>query len=316
MIMDISGMGFTDELSSLQPGMNLGNLHIVSFIGKGAIGEVYLAQHEILGKQFALKVIPKGFTAGEAVEAFKTAARIQTKLDHPYILRIDDLGEEDMFYWLRMEYIEGEITADKTRIRTLEDLIRHNNGALTQDEVCYYIYYLLLGLDHAHEQGVVHSDLKPANVLLAEEGVKISELGVTELIGHAWDDFHLLRKNPLMEPTPFDPLPGFSRLLPSLLNAFEYYSPEQRAGKKPDFTSNLYTVGLICYRMLTGRHCLSMEPPTHCVNGINPRWDLWISKALAYSTEDRFQSASEMLQAMPGLESDETAEKSESKAAS
>ncbi len=304
-------MGFTDELSSLQPGMNIGNLHIVSFIGKGAIGEVYLAQHDILGKQFALKVIPKGFSAEEAAEAFKQAARIQTKLDHPHILRIDDLGEEDMFYWLRMEYIEGEVTADKTKVRTLGDLMRHNKGALTEEEVCYYVYYLLLGLDHAHSQKVIHSDLKPSNVMLAEEGVKISELGVTDLIGHAWDDFHLLRHDIRLEPTPFDPLPGFSRALPALLSAFEYYSPEQRVGKSPDVASNLYTVGLMTYRMLTGRHCLSMDPPTRTVNGINPRWDAWMTQALAYDPEDRFQSAAEMLEAMPGLQSSEAADTSD-----
>lgn len=308
MIMDISGMGFTDELSSLQSGMNIGNLHIVSFVGKGAIGEVYLAQHEILGKQFAVKVIPKGFSPEEAAEAFKQAARIQTKLDHPYILRIDDLGEEEMFYWLRMEYIEGEVTAENTQIRTLEDLMLQNKGGLTEEEVCYYMYYLLLGLDHAHTQGVIHADLKPANVLLAVDGVKISELGVTDLIGHAWDDFHLLRQNPFMEPTPFDPLPGFSRLLPALLSAFEYYSPEQRVGNQPTAQSNLYTIGLMTYRMLTGRHCLSMGPLTRAVKGINPGWDEWMAQALAYVPEDRFQSATEMLQAMPGLDASDEAE--------
>lgn len=306
--MDISGMGFTDELSSLQPGMSLGNLHIVSFIGKGAIGEVYLAQHEMLGKQFAVKVIPKGFNGEDGVEVFKQAARIQTKLDHPNILRIDDLGEEDMFYWLRMEHIEGELTAEKMNIRTLEDLMRNNKGPLTEEEVNYYLYYLLLGLDHAHNEGVIHEDLKPANVMITEDGVKVSELGVTDLIGHAWDDFHLLRQDIRLDPTPFDPLPGFSRALPSLLNAFEYYSPEQRAGKQPDVASNLYTVGLITYRMLTGRHSLSLDLPTNAVNGINPRWDAWMTQALAYDTEDRFQSAADMLHAMPGLESGEEAE--------
>lgn len=300
-------MGFTDELSSLQPGMNIGNLHIVSFIGKGAIGEVYLVQHDILGKNFALKVIPKGFAAEETAEAFKKAAHIQTKLDHPHILKIDDLGEEDMFYWLRMEYIEGETTADKSQIRSIKDLLRHNNGALTEEEVCYYTYYMLLGLSHAHDQGIVPADLKPANIMIAEEGVKLAELGVTELIGHAWDDFHLLRFNQQLEPTPFEPLPGFSRALPALLNAFEYYSPEQRAGKKPDALSNLYTVGLIVYRMLTGRYGLSIDPPTKAAKGINPRWDTWIARALAYNTENRFQSALSMLEAMPGLEKEDEA---------
>lgn len=297
-------MGFTDELSSLQPGMNIGNLHVVSFIGKGAIGEVYLVQHDILGKNFALKVIPKGFAPEETAAAFKQAARIQTKLDHPHIVKIDDLGEEDVFYWLRMEYIEGETTSDKSRIRSLGDLIRHNHGGLSEEEVCYYTYYTLLGLSHAHSQGIIHADLKPANVMIAEEGVKLAELGVTDLIGHAWDDFHLLRFNQQLEPTHFDPLPGFSRALPALLNAFEYYSPEQRAGNKPDALSNLYTVGLMVYRMLTGRHCLSIDPPTYAVKGINPRWDTWIARALAYNTEDRFQDAMSMLEAMPGLERD------------
>ncbi|WP_308952297.1 serine/threonine protein kinase [Thalassobacterium maritimum] len=308
--MDISGMGFTDELSSLQPGMSLGNLQIAKFIGKGAIGEVYLAQHEMLGKQFAVKVIPKGFNGEDGATVFKQAARIQTRLDHPNILRIDDLGEEDMFYWLRMEYIEGEVTAQKVTIRTLEDLMRNNKGPLSEEEVNYYLYYLLLGLDHAHDEGIVHADLKPANVLITDEGVKISELGVTDLIGHAWDDFHLLRNDVRLDPTPFDPLPGFSRALPSLLNSFEYYSPEQRAGKQPDIASNLYTVGLITYRMLTGRYSLSLDLPTQAVNGINPRWDAWMKQALAYDTEDRFQSASDMLHAIPGLDSGDEADDS------
>jgi serine/threonine-protein kinase len=308
MIMDISGMGFTDELSSLQPGMSLGNLHIVSFIGKGAIGEVYLAQHEILGKQFAVKVIPKGFAGEDGAEIFKQAARIQANLEHPHILFVDDLGEEDMFYWLRMEYVEGEEAVGNQTIRSLEDLMQRNAGPLSEEEVDYYLYYMLLGLDHAHTQGVVHADLKPANILLAEEGVKIAELGVTELIGHAWDDFHLLRKNPRLEPTLFDPLPGFSRALPALLNTFEYYSPEQRAGQDPGPVSNLYSIGLMTYRMLTGRPGLSLELPSQAVEGLDPAWDAWVQKALKHDPSQRFQSAPEMLYAVPGLEAQDDAD--------
>ncbi|NBB78205.1 MAG: protein kinase [Verrucomicrobia bacterium] len=308
--MDISGMGFTDELSSLQPGMNLGNLHIVSFIGKGAIGEVYLAQHEILGKQFAVKVIPKGFAGEDGAEIFKQAARVQADLEHPNILRIDDLGEEDMFYWLRMEYLEGEEVTENRTTRSLEDLMQLNGGPLTEEEVQYYLYYLLVGLDHAHASGVVHADLKPANILLAEEGVKISELGVIELIGHAWDDFHLLRQNPRLEPTLFDPLPGFSRALPALLNTFEYYSPEQRAGQPPNPASNLFSVGLITYRMLTGRQSLSLELPSQAVEGLDPGWDAWVQQALAHDPSKRFQSASEMLYVIPGLEAQDDSDSS------
>lgn len=295
-------MGFTDELSALQPGMNLGNLHIVSFIGKGAMGEVYLAQHDILGKQFAVKVLPKGFAGADGGdEIFKQAARIQTKLIHPSIVRIDDLGDEGMFYWLRMEYVEGEQTAQKVRLRTMEDLMRNRNGPLTEEEVCYYMYHALVGLDFAHSKGVVHGDLKPANILLDPDGVKIAELGVVELLGHAWDDFHRLKHEPLMEPTPFDPLPGFSRSLPALLSTYEHFSPEQKAGQAPDIQSNLYTMGLITYEMLTGRHGLSADAPTKAVSRINPRWDEWFSRAVAYEPEERFSTAVEMLEAIPGL---------------
>jgi serine/threonine-protein kinase len=258
----------------------------------------------MLGREFAVKVIPKGFSGEDGPVVFKQAARIQTKHDHPHIVRVDDLGEEDMFYWLRMEFIEGEETTDQVRLRTLDDLLNYNKKALSEEEVNYYLYYLLLGLDFAHAQGVIHEDLKPSNVMIAEEGVKVSELGVTDLIGHAWDDFHIHQIEARMDPTPFDPLPGFSRALPALLTTFEFYSPEQRAGKKPDAVSNLYTVGLIAYRMLTGRRSLSMDLPSQVVSGIDPEWDAWISQALAYNAEDRFQSATEMLQAIPGLESD------------
>ena len=304
-------MGFTDEASSLQPGMTLGNLHIVSFLGKGGIGEVYLAQHEMLGKQFAVKVIPKAFASEEAAEAFKKAADVQDKIAHQNIVRIDDLGEEELFYWLRMEFVPGEATAEGATLRSLEDLMQHTGGPLSVEEVCYYLYYLLLGLDHAHGQGVVHADLNPGNVLLAEEGVKLAEFGVTELLGHAWDDFHLLRNDPLLEPTPFDPLPGFSRLLPALLKTFEYYSPEQKAGRHPDGRSNIYSVGLIAYRMLTGRQTLSPDLPTAVVPGLEPAWDAWVAKAIAYDPDARFDGALEMLHAMPGLETADDGEAAE-----
>ena len=156
--------GFTDELSSLQPGMHLGNLQILGFIGKGGIGEVYHARHEILGKEFALKLIPKGFTGADAPGAFRNAARIQTLLDHPSVAQIDDMGEEELFYWMRMEYVPAETAPDKTLIRSLEDLMRYQKGPLTEEEVCYYLYHALVGLSHAHSHGIIHGDLKPSNL--------------------------------------------------------------------------------------------------------------------------------------------------------
>ena len=154
-------------------------------------------------------------------------------------------------------------------------------------------------MDHAHKQGVIHAALKPSNLLLADEGVKVSELGVTHLLGHAWDDFHLLRNSPRLEPTQFDPLPGFSRQLPTLLDVFDYYSPEQKAIAAPTAHSNLYSVGVMVYRMLTGRVSLSHDLPSALVEGLDPAWGRWILQATAYEPADRFATAAEMLEAMP-----------------
>ncbi len=294
--------GFSDEISALQPGMRVGNLEITRFIGKGGMGEVYQVRHAMLGKDYALKLIPRGFTDDEEDEALRAAAALQSRLDHPAFVRIDDMGEESVFFWMRMELIEGGRAPDNTFIRSLEDLLRYRRGPLSEEEVSYFLYHILAGLDHAHHLGEVHGDLKPANIFLADDGVKISELGLTKLIGHAWDDFHLFQTEDRINPTPFDPLPGFSRSLPALLATFEYYSPEQRAGGEPDARGNLYTVGLIAYRLLTGRLRLGLEAPGETVKGIDPRWNGWLRRALAYDPVERFQAAAEMVESMPGLE--------------
>jgi serine/threonine protein kinase len=294
---------FTDEISSLQAGMSIGDLQIISFLGKGAIGEVYLVQNDTLDQTFALKVIPKGFSnQSDGALTLKTAEEIQAKLKHPNIIRIDALGDEGMFYWLRMEYLKGEPTGNQKTLRSLQDLMNLTKGPLTVEEVRYYLFHILVGLGFAHSQGVIHGDLKPDNILLADDAVKISELGVVELIGHAWDDFHLLRQNPRLEPTPFDPLPGFSRQLPALLTTYEYYSPEQKTGQKPTISSNLYTVGLIAYRMLMGYLAINFELPSTTIANLDCAWDNWLKKALAHDPSKRFTSALTMLEAIPGLE--------------
>ena len=242
---------------------------------------------------------PEELAAAETAQSFEQAAQMQMRLSHPNILQIDDLGEEEMFYWMRMEYIEGELTPSNMTVRALADLLRAQSGFFTHEEISYYFYHVLLGLDHAHNQGVIHAALKPSNLLITEDGVKVAELGLTDLIGHAWDDFHLLRTKPRLEPTQFDPLPGFSRQLPTLLDVFDYYSPEQKAGAQATAQSSLYSVGVMVYRMLTARESLSFELPSSLVDGLGSDWDAWILQATAYDPGERFGTAVEMLKAMP-----------------
>ncbi len=295
-------MNFTDEVSSLQPGINIGSMAILGFVGKGAIGEVYECIDDISGERFAVKVIPKAFAEEGGIEILEKEAEYQDQISHPNIIHIDQVGEEDQFYWLRMEFIEGEALEDGTRLRTLADLVKRANGRLTPEEIVYYFYYALVGLDHAHSIGLCHDNLKPENILLTDDGAKLSDYGTTRLIGHAWDDFHILPEHPRMEPTPFDPLPGFSRALPSLLSTFDFFSPERKSGKPGTPSSDLFSLGMIGMRMLTGRNSVVVELPSDINPELNGAWDEWLVRAIAYDPESRFQSAAEMLKAMPGLD--------------
>ncbi|MGF1530313.1 MAG: serine/threonine protein kinase [Puniceicoccaceae bacterium] len=294
-------MQFSDEISSLQPGINIGSMQITGFVGKGAIGEVYECIDEETGERFAVKICPKAFGA-EGLEILEREAEYQASLEHPNIVRVDQFGEEDLFYWFRMEFISGEEFSDGSRLRTLADLAKKANGYLTTEEVIYYFYFLLLGLDHGHSLGLAHDNLKPENIFLVDEGAKLSDYGTTRFVGHAWDDFFLLRDDPLMEPTPFDPLPGFSRALPSLITTYDYFAPERKAGAPGDALSDLYSLGVIALRMLTGRNAMSIEVPSDVNRELNGSWDEWLVRATAYERSQRFQSAAEMLRAIPGIE--------------
>ena len=153
-------------------GSQLGNYHIVRLLGRGGMGEVYEAEHTVLRRRYALKVLPGHFASNPgALERFQREAEVMANLEHPHILRVDDFGESNGWYWLRMELAKDVSAAaynvlGEAPIRSLQDLAEALNGRLPQELMLHLVLCILDGLGYAHARGAVHRDLKPSNILL------------------------------------------------------------------------------------------------------------------------------------------------------
>ena len=150
---------------SLSEGIVFGQYKIIRALGRGGMGEVYEAEHTTLGKRYALKLLPADFAMRHgAVERFRREAKVMANLEHENILRVDDFGNTDGRYWLRMELAEGW----EGNI-TLEDYAKSCGGKIPQKEMAEILKHILLGLDYAHSKGVVHRDLKPSNIVFVRD---------------------------------------------------------------------------------------------------------------------------------------------------
>lgn len=196
---------------------------IVRQIGRGGMADVYLAKDLILdGEEVAVKVLRTNYQTDQiAVQRFQREARAMAELDHPNIVRISDIGEEDGQQYLAMEYVNGL------------DLKRYikENAPLSNDEAVRIMGQILLAMRMAHTRGIVHRDLKPQNVLLTKEGTaKVTDFGIAV----AFAETSLTQTN-------------------SMLGSVHYLSPEQARGSKATVQSDIYAMGIILFEMLTGR---------------------------------------------------------------
>lgn len=155
----------------LQSGARLGPYEILSPIGAGGMGEVYKANDTRLDRIVAIKVLPESLSSQpERRERFEREARAISKLAHPHICVLYDVGRQDGIDYLVMEYLEGETLAK-----------RLSRGALPIDQALKHAIEIADALDKAHRQGIVHRDLKPANVMLTESGAKLLDFGLAKL---------------------------------------------------------------------------------------------------------------------------------------
>jgi predicted Ser/Thr protein kinase len=251
----------------------LGRYRIVREIGRGAMGVVYLATDPVIGRSVALKTLaypPDLDESGRAerFERFAREAKAAGNLSHPGLVTVYDAGRDEAegLCYLAMEYVAG---------RTLKEALAETGG-LPADRVLDVVLQLSQALEHAHDRGVVHRDLKPANILLGEDGsVKIADFGVARM-----ERSDLTRD-------------GASVGSPA------YMSPEQVRGQPVDRRSDLFSLGVVLYEMLTGRrpfagpdansisYQIVHERPAPLGDHVTPAWGRLLSRLLAKRAETR-----------------------------
>ncbi len=300
------GDGDPEGSPVLVAGSIFGQYKIVRELGRGGMGEVYEVEHQVLGRRYAIKFIHgEVLRQAGALERFRREARVMACLEHPGILQVDEYGETEGRPWLRMELIRGRPAGDR-RLVSLGDWIQTRDGRLDSEEVRVLLGALLEALEYAHGEGVVHRDLKPGNILLTEKGIKVADFGLVQLAGENWfkDQVQLTVMRSLSIGQEATVLEGGSAgrdgSTRALLGTFDYMSPEQKEGGEVDARSDLYSIGIMTYRMLTGERSVGMRRPSELVKGLDPAWDQWVITALETRPENRFGSARLMQESLPG----------------
>jgi serine/threonine protein kinase len=303
-------------VEELEPGAQLGQYKIIRLLGRGGMGEVYEAEHTTLDVRYALKLLPSDLLATTAaLERFRREARVMAKLRHPHILHVDDFGETAGRYWLRMELASGLPIGDYRLaivkqidhpIVSLQDLAEAKGGKLPQDMLLAILQQIVSGLTYAHQRGLVHRDLKPSNILLTSDSppstishppytiaftAKISDFGLVRLVGAEWLQSRVENSVRLSasldeQPTLTVPKQGGSSTR-SLLGTYEYMSPEQKRGEEADARSDIYALGLMTFRLLTGQREPGFELPSDMDEHLVLAWDDVVKNALQARREKR-----------------------------
>lgn len=253
---------------------------ILSKIGVGGMADVYKGEDTLLGRPVAIKILHANFASDdEFVSRFKREAQAAGKLNHPNIVNMYDVGYDQDMHYIIMEYVDGE---------TLKEYItRHHR--LSIDEAVKISISIGEGLEHAHAMGIVHCDIKPHNVIITNTGrVKVTDFGIARAMNST---------NTVMYTN-------------SIMGSAHYLSPEQASGKSVDGNTDIYSLGVVLYEMLTGKVPFEGDtpiavalkhvrekviPPTRYNPSIPPLLESVVLKALAKNPADRFESISEMM---------------------
>ena len=209
-----------------QPGTKIDRYQLIRCIGRGGMGEVYLAQHlRLTSRLYAIKFLKSDFYDSELRQRFETEIDAMERLHHPNVVFAEDAGEHAGVAYLVTEYVDGQDLSSISRM----------HGTLSVADAAEVIRQTALGLQHAHEKSLVHRDLKPSNLVLSKDGtVKILDLGLARIVEPAVD------RN----------LTGTLQLL----GTPDYMSPEQcHSSKSIDIRSDIYSLGCTLYCLLCGR---------------------------------------------------------------
>jgi serine/threonine-protein kinase len=255
---------------------------VVAMAGRGGMGEVYRAEDLTLGQLVAIKFLPESLSQDAAALArFHSEVRIARQVSHPNVCRVFDIGEADGVQFLSMEYVDGEDLASVVR----------RIGRLSPDKATEVARQICAGLAAAHERGVVHRDLKPANVMLDGAGkIRITDFGLAGIAAS-------IQGADIRAGTP------------------AYMAPEQLAGKEVTAKSDIYSLGLILYEILTGKRAFeastlpelinlreegSITNPSTLVRDLDPLIERVILRCLEMDPAKRPASALQVAAALPG----------------
>ena len=257
-----------------------GRYELVEFIGKGGMALVYKAVDQRTHHDVAVKILRPEFNNDEEfLSRFEREAIAASKMSHHNIVNLLDVGLDGDCRYLVMEYVEGE---------TLKEIIQER-GPLPPATAAQIAIRILSALQHAHKNGIIHRDIKPQNILVHSEGhIKVADFGIARVAGS-----HTISK------------------ADSVMGSVHYFSPEQAQGDDVTFASDIYSVGVVMYEMMTGyvpfdgetpvavalQHISAIpKPMTELKPDIPPAMEKIVMKALEKKPENRYQSALDMAQ--------------------
>ncbi|MEX2624054.1 MAG: Stk1 family PASTA domain-containing Ser/Thr kinase [Acidimicrobiia bacterium] len=253
--------------------------HLASHLARGGMADVYQGQDTLLGRRVAVKMLHAQYSNDEAfVKRFRREAQAAANLAHPNIVGIYDWGQADTTYFIVMELVDG---------RSMRDVLR-SEGALLPRRAAEIGLEVASALSAAHRAGLVHRDIKPGNILLATNGsVKVTDFG----IARAWDDSQELTRTG------------------AVIGTATYFSPEQAQGAPADERSDVYSLGVVMYEMLSGRPPFSGDspvavayqhvsatasPPSSINPDVPPEMDAVVMRAMQKEPALRYQTAEEL----------------------
>jgi tRNA A-37 threonylcarbamoyl transferase component Bud32 len=275
-----------DMLTFSLEGQTLGKYRVLEPLGRGGMARVYRAYHPRLERYVAIKVLRPDLTDTPTFQArFQREARAVAALRHPNIVQVFDFDVQDEISYMVMELLEG----DSLQTRLADYRVR--GECLSWGEIARILFDVLDGLDYAHSEGMIHRDIKPGNILLTKRGeAVIADFGIAHIVGGTR---HTASG--------------------ALMGTLDYMAPEQGLENRSDARSDIYSLGIVCYEMLTQRTPFAADTPLavlmkhlndplplpHTLNPNIPKpYERIVLKALSKDPEDRYQSAAEMAQAL------------------
>ncbi len=270
-------------MDQLQPGQMLGPYRIINQIGQGGMATVYKAYQPSMDRNVAIKVLPSRLAESqEFIQRFQQEARIIAKLEHPHILPVFDYGESDGITYFVMRYLDAGTLSDKME----------KGRPLPLNEIDRLFTQLAEALSYAHGFGIIHRDLKPSNALIDSQGnLFLTDFGIAKLLESA---------SPRLTQTD------------AIMGTPAYISPEQAQANKVDQRSDIYSLGIILYEMVTGRVPFEAEtplavllkhvgdqlpPPSSIKPDVPEAIEQVVLKALAKHPGDRYSTVAEFLAA-------------------